>query len=326
MGSAAATQGVVRPLDPTGGTLSSITPAFRWTVTDTTVLPRPIAYRLRVARDTGMRRLVIDTTLTDVERYDLLRPVKPGYPVYWRVDAAAANGTRDSTPLTGPVQVPRWATLLSLSAPGGSTTDDPQPLFDWTSPAVAAPPGPFEYEVLVYRSATGALVQSIPGVTVTAARPLTPLETNVAYTWAVVARAAADTSIDASAGVFVVLDPALPRTTLLFQNFPNPFPAGDRTATCLWFDLATTTVVELEILDLRGQLVRRLIPGPDFPAILPAGRYGRGATGGPVCDPRLEWDGTAADGRIVPAGVYLSKLKASGVNFFRRVVFRGRTN
>ena len=138
-----------------------------------------------------------------------------------------------------------------------------------------------------------------------------------------VTTAGADTSLDKSSGVFVVLDPALPRTTLLFQNFPNPFPVAGRDATCFWFDLATTGPVALEILDLRGNLVRRLIPGPDFAASLPAGRYGRGAAGGPVCDARLTWDGTTADGRIVPPGVYLTKLTAAGAHFFRRIVFRG---
>lgn len=116
----------------------------------------------------------------------------------------------------------------------------------------------------------------------------------------------------------------LPRATLLFPNFPNPFPAAGQEVTCLWFDLSATGAVELQILDLRGHLVRRLIPGPDFHGILPAGRYGRGDAGGSTCDPRLTWDGTTSDGRIVPPGVYLTKLNASGRSFFRRIVFRGR--
>jgi len=84
-------------------------------------------------------------------------------------------------------------------------------------------------------------------------------------------------------------DGTLPPTTLLYQNFPNPFPAGGRDSTCIWFDLA-----------------------------------GRGGAGGPTCDPRLMWDGRADDGRVVPAGVYLYKLTARGVIQFRRIVFRGR--
>jgi hypothetical protein len=70
--------------------------------------------------------------------------------------------------------------------------------------------------------------------------------------------------------------------------------------------------------------VRRLIPNPDFPAFLSAGRYGRGSPGGPVCDPKLMWDGRADNGETLPAGVYLAKLKAPGMLVFKRIVFRGK--
>jgi len=123
-----------------------------------------------------------------------------------------------------------------------------------------------------------------------------------------------------------LVDGTLPPTTLLYQNFPNPFPAGGRDSTCIWFDLAETGSVQLEILDLRGGPVRRFIPGPDFGEVLSGGRYGRGGPGGPTCDTRLMWDGRADDGRVVPAGVYLYKLTARGVIQFRRIVFRGRNH
>src|SRR2546426_1099888 len=65
-------------------------------------------------------------------------------------------------------------------------------------------------------------------------------------------------------------DGTLPPTTLLYQNFPNPFPAGGRDSTCIWFDLAEGGPVTLAILDLRGGPVRRFIPGPDFGDVLSA--------------------------------------------------------
>ena len=126
----------------------------------------------------------------------------------------------------------------------------------------------------------------------------------------------------ASPGRLAAQDPA-PRSTILFQNFPNPFPAPGQDATCIWFDLATSSAVELEILDLRGNALRRFLPGPEFESVLPVGRYGRGS-GGSGCDPRFAWDGRADDGRTVPSGVYLIKLRASGENYIRRIVFRGR--
>lgn len=117
-----------------------------------------------------------------------------------------------------------------------------------------------------------------------------------------------------------------PPVTLLYQNFPNPFPALGQDATCLSFDLARSSDVQLDILDLRGSPVRRLVPGPGLGPVLAAGRYGRSDTGGAPCDPRLLWDGRADNGRDVPAGVYLYKLRASGVTQFRRIVFRGRNS
>jgi hypothetical protein len=121
-------------------------------------------------------------------------------------------------------------------------------------------------------------------------------------------------------------DPSPPAVTLLYQNFPNPFPAPGQDATCLSFDLAIAAEVQLDILDPRGSLVRRLVPGPGWDPMLAPGRYGRSATGGTPCDPRLVWDGRADDGRDLPAGVYLYKLRASGVTQFRRIVFRGRNS
>jgi len=123
-----------------------------------------------------------------------------------------------------------------------------------------------------------------------------------------------------------VQDPTVPPTTLLYQNFPNPFPAMGMDSTCLSFDLATAADVELDILDLRGAPVRRLVPGPGVGPHLEAGRYGRSATGGAPCDARFTWDGRAEDGRVVPAGVYVFKLRAGPVIQFRRIVFRGRNS
>jgi hypothetical protein len=119
---------------------------------------------------------------------------------------------------------------------------------------------------------------------------------------------------------------SVPPVTLLYQNFPNPFPALGQDATCLSFDLATASEVQLEILDLRGNPVRRLVPAAGLGPVLTPGRYGRSDAGGAPCDPRFLWDGRADNGRAVPARVYLYKLRASGVTQFRRNVFRGRTS
>ena len=313
----------VMPIAPVTGPLSSVTPTFTWSVGTVPPAASPVTYQLRIARDSAGVPLV-DTTLTNVTTYALRIPLKPGQPLLWRVDATAATGDTASTGVIGPIAVPAWATLTALSDPAGATTDSVQPTFTWTSPAVAAPPGPFTYDLFVQRVSEPVADFGVAGLTATTFRMPEPLERNTAYHWYLVTHGGSDTSLAASQGSFLVLDASTPSATLLYQNFPNPFPAGGRDSTCLWFDLATTGLVEVEILDLRGNPVRRFVPGPDFPPILTAGRYGRGPAGGATCDPRLMWDGRAGDGRLLPAGVYLYKLKAPGIVLFKRIVFRGK--
>jgi len=316
----------VTPLTPAGPALASMTPYFSWSVDVPPPFATPITYRLRVARDSGLKYLVVDT-LTTTTSYTLRRPLKPGRPLFWRVDATAATGGTATSGAVGPLVVPPWANLTSFSAPGGLNTADPQPTFTWHSPAVSVPPGPLSYDLTV-RRAGGEFAAvpefSVAGLSDTAFQLPRPLERDAAYVWSLVVHAGADTSLVRSQGVFMVVDGSIPPTTLLYQNFPNPFPAAGRDSTCLWFDLAIPAVVDLAVLDLRGNAVRRFVPGPDFPGILPAGRYGRSGPGGPTCDARLMWDGRADDGQALPPGVYLYKLRAGGVIQFRRIVFRGR--
>jgi hypothetical protein len=270
-------------------------------------------------------RIVVDTALVDAEQYDLRRPLKPYGPIFWRVDATASNATTATTGVVGPIAVPAWATLTALNARGGTTTADAQPTFTWRSPALTAPPGPFHYDLFVRQPGSAVSDFGIGGLADTFFQIPTPLPRNTTFTWALVVHAGGDTSLVRSAGSFLVLDPTVPSATLLYQNFPNPFPASGRDSTCLWFDLATSGLTEVTILDLRGAPVRHFVPGPHFSPMLDAGRYGRSPAGGSTCDPRLMWDGRADDGRDVPAGVYLYKLQAGGVILFKRIVFLGRS-
>ena len=59
-------------------------------------------------------------------------------------------------------------------------------------------------------------------------------------------------------GLPAAIDTGRPALTLLYQNFPNPFPAAGSGVTCIWFDLNRTTSVSLTIHDVRGNLVRTL--------------------------------------------------------------------
>ncbi|HSA54050.1 MAG TPA: hypothetical protein VLE53_00025 [Gemmatimonadaceae bacterium] len=118
---------------------------------------------------------------------------------------------------------------------------------------------------------------------------------------------------------------AIPAVTLLYQNFPNPFPTTTAAETCLSFDLHRPSRVSLTIHDIRGNLVRSIVPSPQVAADLAAGRYGRSVPGDAApCDPRFLWDGRADDGRVVAPGAYLVRLRTESHESFRRMLFRGQ--
>ena len=122
-----------------------------------------------------------------------------------------------------------------------------------------------------------------------------------------------------------VADTGRPAITLLYQNFPNPFPTADSRFTCIWFDLNRTTSVTLTVHDVRGNLVRQILPNASTPQFFQPGRYGRATpTADSGCDPAMAWDGRAADGSVVPRGVYLIKLRAGGIQSIKKAVFQGR--
>ncbi|HEV8381926.1 MAG TPA: S8 family serine peptidase [Gemmatimonadales bacterium] len=307
---------------PAGGPLPTITPTFSWTVGTVPSSASPVTFRLRVSRDTTLAAPFVDR-LTNAQTFTPAQALKAGK-LFWQVDATAASGETATSGVIGPVVVPPWATLTSLSNPAGLVIDTAQPTFRWRPAAVSTPPGPLSYDLQVQRVATGLIDSTFAGLSDTSFALPQPLERNTAYRWLLVVHAGADTSIVRSQGSFLVVDLGMPTSTLLYQNFPNPFPAAGRDSTCLWFDVAIAGTVELDILDLRGNRVRRFIPGPDFPGVLGPGRYGRGSGSGGICDPRLMWDGRADDGHPLPAGVYLAKLKAPGLLVFKRIVFRGK--
>lgn len=315
----------VTPLAPLPPTLASVTPTFVWTVGSVPGFAEPVTYRLRIAHDSSLAPATVDAVLT-IEQYALPRPLQPGVPLFWQVDATSATGLTASTGPVGPITVPGWARLNVLADSAGSTTSEVQPVFTWTPAAIASPPGPFTYDFFVRRTNSATAQFTASALTDTIYQLPGPLERDATYRWGLVVRAGTDSAVVTSPAPFLVLDAASPPATLLYQNFPNPFPTATGAATCIWFDLAQPGEVTLEILNLRGGVVRRLIPGSDFPAILPAGRYGRGNTGTGLCDPRLTWDGRADDGAWLPAGVYLYKLKFGGVIQFKRIVYRGRTS
>jgi hypothetical protein len=308
--------------------LDSVTPTFTWDAGTPPPGVAPDTFRLLVGLDSTLATVALDTTVT-TSAVTRLPPAPAGTRFYWRASARSALGATETTPVFGPLVVPPWATLLTLNAPSGQSIRDSLPLFVWRSPAAASPPGPFTYDLIVYPASGGPqlYVVAVRGLRDTTYRPGTPLERNLPFRWQIVAHLGpSDSAVVTSAGTFLVLDQQAPATTLLFQNFPNPFPnrsLGVNT-TCIWFDVAQPGSVSLDVFDVRGRLVRRVVPSDQVPARLDAGRYGRPAGDAlGTCDPRFAWDGKDETGAYVRPGVYLYRLSAPGFRDTKRIVFLG---
>ncbi len=312
-------------LPPGPPVLETITPTFTWSVPNTPAFAQPMSYRLRLGEDTAFARIITDITLPDTT-FTLLSPLAPGTPLAVELTATSADSVKAVVRGDTLFETPEWVVLQALDDPGGTTTREFRPTFTWSSPDVASPPGPFLFSVSVVRAVDGDVDVLGDSITTTSFTPEHDLERNTPYRWRVTAHVGSDSVTVESRGTFVIVDDTAPPVTALFQNFPNPFPntAIGQSATCFWFDLAVDGVVRLDVLDLRGHIARTLIPADGLGPFLLPGRYGRpSAFAGGRCDPRLEWDGTTADGTFVPPGVYLAKLATSDGTFFKRVVFLG---
>ncbi|HWO88817.1 MAG TPA: S8 family serine peptidase [Gemmatimonadales bacterium] len=319
----------LRALGPGTGLLQTLSPVLSWDPGSIPPDGSPTLYRVRVSSDSLLAAVLLDTTVAGTS---LTLPFAPhsGTRLFWRVVAASATGAVESTAVRGPLVAPAWVELLTLASPQGHSIRDSMPVFVWRSPPIASPPGPFRFDVAIYpASRTPAqAVAAASGLSDTTFQPSQPLERNLTYRWQVLARVAGDSEVVTSRGTFVVLDESVPTATVLYQNFPNPFPnpATGHSTTCIWFDVAAAGTVRLEIYDLRGRLVRRLAPNPGagLPGQLAAGRYGRppGDAAG-TCDSRFQWDGRDERGEAVRPGVYVYRLLAPGVSEAKRMVYLG---
>ncbi len=315
---------------PTDNPLIDGIPAFTIVGSGFTAADMPLRFTLQVSTNvTFATGLLSDTTMLGTGTSQTIAPRRV-FPekslVFWRGVVTTAAGLQVNSAITGPRNTAAWLTLLSPNNPNGSTVTSKRPTFTWHSARIDASAGRWQYELRVIDAhLQTVLVGRLDDTVYTSVRDL---EGNTSYRWTLMAwTLAGDTTHAQSAATFVVLDPAMPPATILFQNFPNPFPNERVNATCIWFDLRDASPVELQVLDLRGNLVRSMIPGPSFPSAtnFPAGRYGRASEGSNSgCDPRLSWDGTDDAGRRVPTGVYLIRMRAGGVESFRKALYKGR--
>jgi hypothetical protein len=302
-------------------------PLFVVRTLDADAADRPLTLTLQVSErvDFSGAALFERTTQGDSARISTERPLREGRTIYWRAHARSANGQDFISAFDGPRTTATWLRLVTPNAQVGATLETRRPLFRWSSAAVPSPPGPWQYVLTIENLASHATLRFGPMRDSSFVLPA-DLETNTSYRWSVAAGLpTGDTTTVRSLSSFVIVDLKVPTVTLLYQNFPNPFPTLTSATTCVWFDLHQTSNVRLTIHDVRGNLVRTLIPSPVLRAPFLAGRFGRGVPGAPqACDPDYVWDGRADNGRMLSTGVYLLRLKTETYEAVKKIVFRGR--
>jgi hypothetical protein len=291
--------------------------------------PGPLQIRLRLSLSSDIGLVLFDATRSGTDVSFLLTQLLPeNRDIFAEVSVFDQVGT----PLRTVVQLAgRTGPRLQLLDPDGTTgvsVGTQQPRFAWRSAPITTPPGPWVYELFITNVAT-QVTRSRAGIIDTVYQYPDTLEANTSYRWRVVAHPLnglrSDSASVSSRSSFVIAPADQPITTLLYQNFPNPFPAPSSQTTCVWFDLRRAAEVRLMIYDLRGNPVRTMVPSSSLGGTLPAGRYGRlSELEGTGCDPRFAWDGIADNGQPVPAGIYLVRLKTDGYDSMKKIVFRGR--
>ncbi|MCE2399709.1 sulfatase-like hydrolase/transferase [Candidatus Poribacteria bacterium] len=95
-----------------------------------------------------------------------------------------------------------------------------------------------------------------------------------------------------------------PKKTTLLPNFPNPF----NPETWIPYDLAQDTDVDIDIYNLKGEIIRKLNMGYQA-----AGTYR--TKGGAAY-----WDGRNSEGELVASGVYFYSLQAGQMKATRRMI------
>lgn len=312
---------------PVEDTLLDATPRFRVVASGVTGAGCDLQLTLEFAGtvDFATPLLQEERRCGDTATIVLSRALPERRTVYWRARVASAAGESAVSAVTGPRRTAVWLTLLAPNAPNGSTLGVRRPQFVWRGAPVASPPGPWRHDLAIVNVATGRTL-SYAQLADTAFTVPEDLESNTSYRWSVTSRLAnAQVTTANSASTFVIVDANAPLITLLYQNWPNPFPSATALNTCVWFDIARAGPVRLDIRDLRGNHVRTLVPGPQVPPVLSAGRYGRASLGNDSgCDPRFSWDGVSDSGHLVPPGLYFLRLRADGMESLRKMIFRGR--
>jgi hypothetical protein len=322
----AQTTGTAVVTGPAGNPIHDGTPAF--TITTSGFLPSelPLQIELQVATAGDFSSLFADTTVSGTSASIVIPRLLPQkINIWWRARIRTAQGANVITDAVGPRQTSAWLTLISPNGLNGSTVDTTFPSFLWTAVATHPPVSPWTFQIVVSRKSDGFPVLT-GTLTDTVYTPFAPLETNTSYLWTVTGRLSTGDSIRVqSFSTFVIQSSNAPLATVLYQNFPDPFPNARIATTCIWFDLKNQSNVHIDILDLHGNHVAQITPGRGLGPTYPPGQYGRAFVGSDSgCDDRLTWDGRDDSGRMAPPGVYLIRFVGDGITSTKKLLFKGK--
>jgi len=165
--------------------------------------------------------------------------------------------------------------LLDETGSGGVLDDDGLPVDD----VATDPSGFYQFANLTPDTYTVEVVPP-PGTASPTPQILVP------------ARAGSFTEVDFALVSATGVEDETPPARLAVGAFPNPF----NPATTFHFDLPREGAVTLEVYDVSGRRVARLLDG----AVLAAGRY------------EVPWHGQTDDGRPLASGIYGFRLLAGG--------------
>jgi flagellar hook assembly protein FlgD len=89
----------------------------------------------------------------------------------------------------------------------------------------------------------------------------------------------------------------------IFYNFPNPFNPNKQ-STRIIYGIEKQSKISLRIYNIRGELIRELIPQQE---ITIPGRYG------------IDWDGRNDSNQMVASGVYICCLVINDKPYTRKI-------
>ncbi|MBC8087562.1 MAG: hypothetical protein H7Z40_09860 [Phycisphaerae bacterium] len=313
---------------PPGPALPNLTPIFTLRVLGVPVTERPLRFTMFITRnstgDSPFEQVIsVAPTQDSTVTFFVPQLLPSAATIYWKARVQLPNGAVIESDISSARTTQPWLTLIKPSPTGGGGDSTRRPTFIWQSGKLDPAYGSWVYNFQIFSGELSVLSTTVSD-TMFVPSQQQALDANMLYRWQVNARVSrtGEGTVVRSAATFQIVDPAVPTTTLLYQNFPNPFPTSSAFATCFWFDIGSGgAIVTLDIVTLRGTLVKTIVPAKRFEP----GRYGVGNAGsGSNCDNNFVWNGTSTTGLTVPAGVYLLRFKAGKQVSFKKLLFVGR--